>query len=200
MTRMYSQRDEERVIVDWFEKRGQKTGRYLDIGAYNSKVFSNTRRLFEMGWQGVLVEPGPAQVLELAEAYRGEDRVTIVNCALAEATKFQELGICGDALSSLSKEHQAVWEKGGTTFDPVQVFTVAITPFLEKFGSNFDFVDIDIEGANWNLVRTMNFGIISASLLCVEYENHRTEIATHCSQWDFKIIHDTGENIIMGRD
>ncbi len=199
---MYSQNDEERIILQWFLQHGKQTaGRFLDVGAYHATVFSNTRKLFEQGWSGVLVEPGPAQILKLAVAYRGVDRITIVNCALAEALKFQELGICADALSSLDKEHQKTWAAGGTVFDQVQVFTVTVGAFFERFGYNFDFVDIDIEGeANWNLVRTMDFGAIQASLVCVEYGNHREDILRYIMQWNFKLVHDTGENLILGRD
>ena len=198
-TQVYSQGNEEVVILDWFKRKGMPVGRFLDIGAYNPTVFSNTRRLFEGGWSGVFVEPGPYQIVKLAEAYRGVDRVTIVNCALAEANKFQEFGICPDALSSLDKEHQKTWEAGGTKYDQVQVFTVSIASFFEKFGPRFDFVDIDIEGeANWNLIRTINFGAIRASLLCLEYGKRRAEIIEYVRPWGYSVIHDTGENLLMG--
>lgn len=52
---MYSQLDEERVIVDWF--RDKPVGKYLDIGAWDGIEMSNTRRLAELGWAGVPYGP-----------------------------------------------------------------------------------------------------------------------------------------------
>jgi len=199
---MYSQRNEEQTILAWFANHPPAgPGRFLDIGAYNAIVFSNTRKLFELGWSGVLVEPAPVQVVKLAEDYRGEDRITIVNCALAEATKFQEFGICPDALSSLDKKHQQLWTKNYKThFDQVQIFTVAIQPFLERFGPHFDFVDIDVEGeANWNLIRTIDFGMIGASLLCLEYGKHRDDVLKYVTGWGYRLESDTGENLLVGK-
>ncbi len=195
----YSQTDEEQVIVDWFMKKGIPIGRFLDVGAFNVTEFSNTRRLFEQGWSGVMVEAGPYQITKLAEAYRGVDRITIVNVALAEANKFQEFGICPDALSSLDKKHQKTWEKGGTVFDQIQVFTVTMVELLRRFGFKFDFVDIDIEGeANWNLIRTVNFGEIGASMLCLEYGKHKNDVINHVKQFGYGVVHDTGENLLLG--
>jgi hypothetical protein len=51
----YSQNDEERVINGVLDDAGD----FLDVGAFDGKLFSNTLKLYERGWGGVLVEPSP---------------------------------------------------------------------------------------------------------------------------------------------
>lgn len=46
---MYSQNNEEEVIVNEFTRLGITTGRFLEIGAWDGKGFSNTFRLSEIG-------------------------------------------------------------------------------------------------------------------------------------------------------
>ncbi len=67
---MYSQNDEERVIL---ELVGDGKGRFLDIGAFDGVMFSNTRALVERGWCGICVEPNPFTFLKLLKACEEHD-------------------------------------------------------------------------------------------------------------------------------
>ena len=54
---LYSQNNEQTYILEAFAEKSD--GRFLDIGAYDAKLLSNTRALYERGWSGVMVEPSP---------------------------------------------------------------------------------------------------------------------------------------------
>lgn len=60
----YSQNGEQEAILKIF---GESEGRFLDIGAYDGKTFSNTLALIERGWSGVLIEPSPNAFMALAD-------------------------------------------------------------------------------------------------------------------------------------
>lgn len=62
---MYSQQDEEKYILEALEGI---TGTFLDIGAWHPTDKSNTRRLIELGWSGVLIEPSPGPFINLMRA------------------------------------------------------------------------------------------------------------------------------------
>lgn len=47
----FSQKGEDLVIEQIFVNR--KTGFYIDIGAYNPNIISNTKRFYLKGWQGI---------------------------------------------------------------------------------------------------------------------------------------------------
>lgn len=73
---MFSQYDEEKYILEavmpvgglpvtidvtgegWL-RPSIAPGRFLDIGGWHPVIFSNTRALVEIGWEGVIVEPSP---------------------------------------------------------------------------------------------------------------------------------------------
>ncbi len=59
---MYSQNNEEKFILEHFKNR---KGKFLDIGAYDGKTFSNTFALVELGWSGLEIEASPINFVNL---------------------------------------------------------------------------------------------------------------------------------------
>ena len=66
----YSQEGEDMVLYRIFEK--QKSGFYVDIGAYHPKRFSNTYFFYKRGWRGINIEPNP-EAIKLFKKYRVGD-------------------------------------------------------------------------------------------------------------------------------
>lgn len=77
----YSEHDEEKYILE--AVAFLPTGHFLDVGAYDGVRYSNTRALVEMGWSGVMVEPGLSAFQKLLGNYAGSDKVTLVHAALS---------------------------------------------------------------------------------------------------------------------
>ena len=65
----YSQFGEDLALINLI---GDRTGRYLDIGAHHPSRFSNTRLLYERGWSGVNVEANP-ELISAFEKARARD-------------------------------------------------------------------------------------------------------------------------------
>ena len=64
---MYSQNNEERIILNYFLNR---KGNFLDIGANDGITLSNVRALAEMGWKGCLIEPSKKAYNKAVENYK----------------------------------------------------------------------------------------------------------------------------------
>ena len=66
--RDYSQLGEERVLLNVLERMDPAAinRTYLDIGAFPPVHGSNTFRLYQMGWHGVVVDPNPAKIARFA--------------------------------------------------------------------------------------------------------------------------------------
>lgn len=187
MIKDYSQHGEQQVILDYFEGCH---GVVMDIGANNGITFSNSRALLELGWYGILVEPCKTTFAELVN-----------NCGLFTGkVLLHNIGIsdyCGEAdfyesgsiinghdhslVSSMKIKETERWKKKSKPKDPIVSFTKTTIPVIDyatllKNSGNpqFDFLTIDVEGMELEILKQIDFSLIS--MVCVEY-NGKDELA-----------------------
>lgn len=132
-----SQFDEDKILAELLPGKGI----YVDVGANHPKECSNTWRLYQRGWRGMLIEPlpdaWPALLLE-----RREDRL----CPVAASNRdgFATLRVCR-SVSSLRDDWKINAEDG------IIVRTATLSTILSMYGNEFDFsktqlLSIDVEG------------------------------------------------------
>jgi FkbM family methyltransferase len=199
---MYSQNNEEELILEKFSTYG---GKFLDIGAYDGKKFSNTFALLERGWSGVMVEPSPCVFVKLMENTKEfKDRVSLVNCAVSiksEILLFHDSG--GDALSTSDEAHREKWEKGSSvSFRKMFVKTITIKEILDLFGYDFSFINIDVEGQNYKLYEEIKelirFGKLpQLKMICIEHDGQHLSMQKEMKFFGFEKVLLNGENIIF---
>jgi FkbM family methyltransferase len=191
---MYSQNSEEHYILEHF--KGKTDGRFLDCGAFSGKIFSNTFALVEQGWSGVEIEPSPAAFMGLMQNLKPYPSVKLVNAAMsyngAGLIEFADSG--GDAVSTTNPSHEAVWAKH-LEFQHIYVNTINIREIIRVFGEHYDFISLDVEGTNLEILKTFPLDIMNPSLICVEHENKFEEIFAYCT--GYSEIHRNGENLIL---
>lgn len=196
---MYSQNQEEDIILNNLPK----TGRLLDIGAYDGINLSNSRALIEQGWKAVLVEPSPViftKLMENTEEYK--EQIMLVNCAVSgtgpEMVTFYDS--MGDAISGYDPDHLNKW-KLPLTWRPMWIQTCQVKTMLDVVGMDFDFITIDTEGTNWEVMQSIPWGIMpKVQMVCIEYDNLAPEMTEFMKQFGFYLIHRNGENLIFKRD
>ncbi len=194
---MFSQRDEETYILDHFKG---STGTFLDLGAYDGVMFSNTRQLALNGWRGVCVEPSPTVLPKLLELYKDSDKIKVLPYAVGDTTEQKTFyDSNGDAVSSLDTKHVKVWEKGSNVkFSPVQVECLTVSDLLDKIGFDFDFINIDTEGISFYILKQLPFDKLSKlQMICVEYDGKDGDIAEYVKQYGFSVLHKTSENLLL---
>lgn len=201
--KIYSQNNEETVIKKFLDRSGITTGRLLDIGAYHPEAFSNSRALILDGWSAVMVEPSPKPFLALLEAYKGNPNIVLVNAAVcphnAVVAAFHDSA--GDAISTLNVDHRAKWESGWkANYCKFFLHLLPVPVLLDTFGTNFEFVNIDVEGNNLSIFLAMPFATMpKVRVICVEHDNMHEQIAAQAAQYGFKLESINGENIILTR-
>lgn len=195
---MFSQNNEEKIIADFF---GDRFGRFLDIGAYDGLKYSNTRRLLDCGWSGVMIEPSPS-VLPLLRGNVAQygTRATVCACAVGDRDGEIDFFDNAGAVATTSIDHVKKWS-AQTKFDACRVNSITPNRIVELFGSNFDFVNIDTEGTNLSIVQLMPWHMMlpTLSLVCVEHDSHQFEIRDVLEDYGFERICENGENLIMAR-
>ena len=151
---MYSQNDEEKWIVEFY--RGF-VGRFLDIGSHDGISLSCTRKLFELGWGGVCVDPSPTAFVKLLSTYNKESKIEIVNCAVDIDSRIKKFYHRPEAryISTLSKEFRESWKKEmKDTYQDMYLKTITFDELLSCFGYDFHFLKIDVEGIDFEILQT----------------------------------------------
>ena len=199
----YSQNNEEEVIVAEFARLNVPSGRFLDIGAWDGKGFSNTYRLAELGWRGVCVEPSPTVFPGLIKNHAGNDKIILVNAAVApvHAKLVEWFDSGGDAISTTSPAHKDKWEKGWKVkYTAFWVYTMPMIALFDQFGFDFDFINIDVESTNIELFRALPWAALKhTKMICVEHDLHQQEMAQMAAAHGFLPLSMNGENLILVR-
>lgn len=199
---MYSQNNEEAVILDCASRFQLKSRRFLEIGGYDPIALSNTRALVERGWSGVYVEPAPDNAARFLREYKENPNILLVNSAVGLESKlirFFDSG--GDAVSSASTDHVNKWVSGSKVrFTPFLTKTITLSELFESVGTDFEFINLDVESLNIDLFRVMPFENLIASglrLFCVEHDGHYDEMRKRMASLGFSELLFNGENLIF---
>jgi len=185
----HSQNKEAEIISNYF---GSKIGTLLDIGANDGITFSNSYDLIAKGWSGYLVEPSLAYG-KLDVLYRDNARIETVNCAIGTTNGLIDFNEGSDSLlSGFSVGNAAEYSTRQVMGDDFNTFI-----FNNMVGS-FDFLTIDCEGADIDILKQIDLAKFGVRCLCIEHNNKDGEIIDYCKQYGLRPIHRNGENLIFG--
>lgn len=165
----FSQNGED-ILIDKLlgEKR---TGFYVDVGAYHPSRLNNTKRFYLRGWTGINIEPDPKKIENF---YNARPKDINLNFGVANKTgKLLYYRFEPETLSTFSQTAAEDFKKQGFrligTFK-VKVFKLA--DILEKYSKNqqIDFVSIDVEGYDYEVLESNNWKKFRPKLVCIEAE------------------------------
>ena len=196
---MYSQNQEELYILNHFKG---KQGTFLDLGAYDGKELSNTRALIELGWAGCCVEPHPTICEELENNCLGFDKVFCFEIAIGKENGIFQLNANPTYYSTLIDSEMDRLKNTDFEFKPIDVEVLdfktfqAVSPY-----DNYDFISIDCEGIDYDVLTQIDLDKVKCSMVCVETNGKETDkyidyISTFAG---FKVVHVNAENLIMSR-
>ena len=165
----YSQCGEDLLIQYIFTLRGVKNPSYIDIGANDPFFLSNTALFYKKGSRGINIEANP-QLMKQFITNRPKD----INLNIGISNKEEELDFYimeDNTLSTFSKEECDFMVSKGKTLKAVQkIKLITIADVLEKyFGNQFpDFMSIDVEGMDFQILQSINFENSRPKVICVE--------------------------------
>lgn len=176
----FSQFGQDQYVVETLfpAKRG---GFFVDIGAHDGVSGSNTC-YFErnLGWSGLCIEPIPEVFDQLKE---NRECDLICGCIAAEkgSAKFLRITGPGEVLSGLEinspPEHRAwvrneVARLGGSIVE-LEVSCLRFNDLIaERRVSQIDYLSIDTEGAELDILRTIDFQACPIQVLDIENNYH----------------------------
>ena len=198
MCEMYSQRDEELYILNYFKGY---TGRFLDIGAYDGKTFSNTHRLARNQWSGVCVEPSPTAVEALKRLYAKNQRIKVYNVGIGSKRGVMAFYHTKDAVSTFDADHAELWKQQGVPYTKIEMKVITLEDLLEQEGYDFDFINTDTEGWDLDILKTVPFNKLPRlKMFCVEFGKHLGEMLEIFERNGFQKYYQTAENLLVVKD
>jgi len=192
---MYSQSKEDQIIQEYFK---DYKGRFLDIGASDGISFSNTRLLWELGWKGILLEPSKRLYQKLGTLYKEDPEVITINKALLGKNSkeiFYETESDLYTLGSFKLEHRELFQDYGP-FIPVDIESISWEEFLKNYNFKYDFISIDTEGTDYEILQQMNLQELGTTMICVEWVYNKKEIEQYLLDNYYSILYTSAENII----
>ncbi|MBU8911326.1 MAG: FkbM family methyltransferase [Desulfobacterales bacterium] len=196
----YSQNDEQKYILEHFK---DVKGKFLDIGAYDGKLFSNSFCLVESGWSGVDVEASPVNFVNLMRNVRSHDVELVCAAVTVDGGMIEFYDSQGDAISSSNTDHVDKWstKAGGVDWQIISIPSITVAALLQQFGKDFNMIDIDVEGSSFQLfVRFPWEELRHCSCVIIEHDGNQQKIIERLAPLKYKVVYENAENLLLTRN
>ncbi len=167
----YAQSGEDMIARFVLNTLGVTRPNYLDLGAYDAVRLSNTFHFYEAGSQGVCVEADPALATAFAKA-RPRDQV--INAAISGRTsgKGRFFIMAEQTLNTLSQAEAERLEREEQCQISATI-EIDILPVAKLIAQSFpdqtlDFLSIDLEGIDEEIIGAIDFNFARPKVICIE--------------------------------
>lgn len=167
----YSQYNEEIFLMNYFKDR---SGIVVEIGAADGTNNSNSRRLIENGWRALLIEPNTNNFSKIKILHENNDSVKVENCGCSNITERQTFFIDqNDEFQQLStfnpKQVEKCKQMYSCEFKESVVDIIKTSEIFERYSiDKIDFLSIDTESFDRNVLLGIDFSQVNIELICIE--------------------------------
>ena len=192
----FSQEGEDIILDNLLEK---KELFYVDIGAFHPFRFSNTAKFYLRGGRGINIDATPGS-MTLFKKYRNKD--INIEAAVSEKSgdKLNYYIYKEGALNTFDKSRTEYLKSCGYEYCDVKtVMTYNINDLLEKYlpkDQKIDFMDIDIEGFDEQVIKSLDFEKYSPNYLLSENFELESHSDKFLKEKGYSIVAFTGRTAI----
>ncbi len=181
----YAQNFEDVVLRRAFD--GQESGFYVDVGAWHPERHSVTKYFYDRGWNGINIEP-QAVYYELLCAYRPRDENLRVAISAEDDTV--DLMIFPDCSAYSSTDEATIrhlYSIGQSGYVEKTQSKCLSELLCERGATRFDFLKVDVEGAEATVLQTMDFAVCRPRVVVIEALRPGTRLLSR-DQWETLIL------------
>lgn len=167
-TAIYSQSGEEIYLKSKYADKEQ--GVYVDVGSYHPYRFSNTYWAYRMGWNGINIEPN-VENFRLFEKLRPRD--ININCGISAVESCMRYYRYEEGAYNTFDENMRMHyaELNIPIKDVVSVKVQRLDNILRENGiRKIDFLDIDVEGAEMDVLESIDYSVDIQTILLEQGE------------------------------
>ena len=161
---------EDILINRFFRKKNE--GFYVDVGCYHPTKGSLTYYLYKKGWRGLNVDLSKVSI-DLFKLARPKDyNIQAAVTDFDGETQFFENGMINQ---------QNTLENNGTNLKKIKINAFKLQTLLDKLNINhIDFLNIDVEGADFKVLEGLSFDKFKPELICIEIHDKEIKDSKVC--------------------
>lgn len=173
----------DKVIEEYFPN--QLTGIAIEVGAAHGIAASNSLHFEQLGWKCLCIEPNPnlfaqlrmnrKHVLNYAVSSFNEDCVDFTICTRDET-----------AVSALTINQKLYEENNSPRLYTIKVDVRTLDYCLKDFSPPIDFVSIDTEGTELDVLKGFSLDIYKPKLLVIENNFNSPYIEDYLFTFEYK--------------
>lgn len=175
----------------------KRNGFFIDIGAHDGITISNTL-YFEkaMDWKGICIEPNP-NVFTKLQANRTSSNLNVCVGNGNKTVKFTQIEGYSEMLSGISDAYnekhldrinREIETQGGEKKEiDVQMITLDSLPEIQ--GQLIDFISIDTEGNEFDIVKSINFSVLNITAMVIENNYGDNRIKDYLQSFDYQLAY-----------
>jgi FkbM family methyltransferase len=172
---IFSQTGEE-IIIQWILKDVKK-GVYVDVGCHHPYKISNTFKLYLEGWRGIAIDANEDVIRKFKKARPEDISLLKAVCDVEQEVTFYKFK--ESEVNTIDEKTLKEWKKEWNLESEVRMTTETLTKILdENLPSNkkIDLLTIDVEGNDFNVLKSLNFDKYRPKLIVVEL--HKFDLST----------------------
>ena len=195
--KQYSCFGEDIFIMDFFEKDNK--GFYVDVGSYHPFFWNNTYLLYKKKWNGINIDANPLSI-ELFDIARKDDynfNLAVTNKKKNKINLFyrRKMNVLNTTDESFAKRN---FPNG---YETKEIACLSLNDILAK--TNFknkiiDFLNVDVENTEIDVLESLNFNIYKPRLICVEI--HTENPNSLKSNMTYKFLEEKGYKIVWKKE
>lgn len=189
----FSQYQEDLIIDSLLSCKNK--GFYIDIGANDPDVLSNTKRFYLKGWSGINIEPNPNLYKKLVRNRPNDINLNYGVSSTEGSLTFYVMS--ADTLSSFDKKAAIESGKlhGATLVDEISVNTLSLTDvFTNYVQGSVDFMSVDTEGYDLIVLDSNDWTKFRPYAVMVEVNQNDSEIVRFMEAVDYLLIYNNHTN------
>lgn len=150
----YSQSGEDMVLDTIFN--GVKKGFYIDVGANNPFIQSNTYHFYKEGWNGINIDALPNSMRAFNKSRRRD--INIENAISDKEEVLEYYMFSSTFYNSFSKDDAEKSKKVSELLEIRKIKTQKLSDILDKHSiQRIDFMSVDVEGFDLNVLKSNNW-------------------------------------------
>ena len=185
----FSQLGEDCIIGRLFETMGVSAGTYVDVGAYDPVQYSNTLNLHRHGWSGVNIDASATTIAAFEAARPGDTNIRAAVSDEERSVRFLEYPArATNRIASGDDEKSVIGEQaiGSST-----ITTRTLSSILLEHGvQRIDFLNIDCEGEDFRVLKSLDFRRWRPRVIAIEAHNdsEREAVSAHLRPLGYGLV------------